>query len=201
MPTFNSEVFFDAVRQHPFNGKLSQGQVDGMNFILRGFRKKYIPTTNILVVAGNVVFAISDIHRRWLAYCLATTFHETAYTMTPVTEYGSQSYLQGKDYYPYIGRGYVQLTWEENYEKCQNAYGEPFLTDPDLALQPDLAAEIMFDGMEHGIFTGVGLPDYFNDTTNDPVGARKIINGTDKDDEIAAYHYDFLDALNLALAA
>jgi putative chitinase len=33
---------------------------------------------------------------------------------------------------------------------------------------------------------------YFNDVTDDPVGARKIINGTDKAELIAGYHRGFL---------
>ena len=41
---------------------------------------------------------------RWLAYMLATVYHECATRMWPTTEYGSQSYLEGKEYYPYVGR-------------------------------------------------------------------------------------------------
>ena len=103
----------------------------------------------------------------------------------------SQTYLQGKDYYPYIGRGFVLLTWEENYLRAGEKVDEDLVGFPDMALEPDIAAAVMFDGMEEGWFTGVSLFDYFNDTTDDPVNARRIINGTDRASEIANYHVSF----------
>ena len=32
--------------------------------------------------------------------------------MQPIVEYGS---LKGEKYWPWIGRGYLRLTWKENY--------------------------------------------------------------------------------------
>lgn len=127
-----------------------------------------------------------------LAYILATTYHETAHTMRPVTEYGSQSYLRSKSYWPYIGRGYVQLTWRENYAK----YG--IADTPEKALDPDFSAYVLIDGMTRGVFTGRKLSDYFNETKNDPVQARRIVNGMDRADLIAGYHYKILAALKRA---
>lgn len=124
-----------------------------------------------------------------LAYALATALHETASTMKPVTEYGSQKYLKGKKYWPYIGRGYVQLTWKNNYAK----YG--IAATPEKALEPDFAAFVMVDGMEKGAFTGKKLSQYFNDKVSDPVGARRIINGTDQAQKIAGYYKSILSAL------
>lgn len=183
MTGFNKTLFFDTVRQDLYNGVLGQKQVDGLNIIMRTWRLKF-------GYGGDY---------RHLAYMLATTHHETAFTMQPITEYGSVKYLQSKPYYPYIGRGYVQLTWDYNYEKAGAACDEDLLNFPDLALEPDLATIIMFDGMEAGWFTGKKLSDYFNASVNNPVGARKIINGTDKDDEIAAYHEYFLKAIYSAI--
>lgn len=181
---FDKEVYFDHVRESLFNGSMSQGQVVGQNFILREWRKRY-------EVEGD--------HRK-LAYMLATTFHETGRTMMPIMEYGSQSYLTSKPYYPYIGRGFVQLTWAENYEKAGVIVEEDLLEFPDLAMQPDLAAIIMFDGMFVGWFTGKKLDDYFSETMNDPYNARRIINGTDCAEEIAEHYVDFLDAITAALS-
>ncbi|MCY1745058.1 hypothetical protein [Ensifer sp. SL37] len=39
------------------------------------------------------------------------------------------------------------------------------------------------------------LADYFNQVDNDPIGARKIVNGTDKPKLIAGYYRNLLDAL------
>lgn len=126
---------------------------------------------------------------RQLAYILATAFHETAGTMQPITEYGSDAYLKAKSYWPFVGRGYVQLTWEGNYKK----YGID--KTPEKALDPVFAAFIIVDGMYNGVFTGVGLPKYFNWTVDDPVNARRIVNGTDQATLIAGYHRQILTAL------
>lgn len=176
------ETFFNKVRATPFGGSLSQSQVDGMNFMLDVFERDY---------------NWPDL--RWLAYAFASAFHETAFTMQPIKEYGSQSYLQSKPYYPYFGRGYVQLTWEDNYRKMGDKLGVNLLGEnKDKALDPQIAAAVMYSGMRDGDFTGKKLATYFSSTVNDPVNARRIINGTDQASTIAKYHEDFFEALNAA---
>ena len=100
--------------------------------------------------------------------------------------------ITGQTYY---GRGYVQLTWKYNYKKLGDLIGVDLLNKPTLALQPDVASEIMFRGMKDGLFTGVGLPRYFKEDQDDPVNARRIINGTDHAADIAKIHAAFLVAL------
>ena len=175
-------IFFSKVRAAPFGGALSQSQVDGMNYMLDVFERDY---------------NWPDL--RWLAYAFATAYHETAFTMQPVKEYGGQSYLQSKPYYPYYGRGYVQLTWEDNYRKMGSKLSVNMLGDhKDRALEPSIAAAVMYVGMRDGDFTGKKLSSYFSSTINDPVNARRIINGTDKAQTIAGYHDKFLAALEAA---
>jgi len=131
---------------------------------------------------------------------LGTAYHETAQTMQPVPEigkgrgraYGAQ--VDGKVYY---GRGYVQLTWRSNYEAMSKVVGEDLVADPDLALQPDIAAKVMFYGMEHGSFTGKKLADYFDGAKSDWLHARRIINGMDRAAQIALYAREFYQALRL----
>jgi hypothetical protein len=65
-------------------------------------------------------------------------------------------------------------------------------------MKPDIAAEILFTGMEDGWFTGKALDDYFNLLATDYVGARRIVNGTDKASLIAGYARDFEEALKAA---
>lgn len=134
----------------------------------------------------------------WRAYALATVWHETDRTMQPIKEKGGAAYFkrmydpqgdrpqvaarlgntQPGDGAKFAGRGYVQLTGRTNYAR----YG---LADrPDDAMKPDVAAHIMRDGMERGIFTGKKLGDYL---PGDYVNARRIINGLDKAPEIAGY--------------
>ncbi len=132
--------------------------------------------------------------RNQAAYVLATAYWETARTMKPVREYGGEKYLQGKPYYPYVGMGYVQLTWEANYRKASQKLGVDFVANPKLLLEPQYSAEILVLGMKEGWFTGKKLSDYITLQRSDFVNARRIVNGTDKAQEIAnlAREYDAL---------
>jgi len=139
-------------------GKLSQSQVDSFNLFFDEW---------------------DGVDKRHLAYILATVWHETAKTMLPIEEYGKG---KGKKYEGlYYGRGYVQLTWLENYKKAtaKNNKGWNFILHPELMLKPECAIWVCFEGMKHGWFTGKKLSDYFNNEKTDPVNARRIINGTD----------------------
>ena len=141
---------------------------------------------------------------RWAAYTLATTYHETSGTMQPIEEYGKGG---GKVYgavdlqtgQRYYGRGLTQLTWKANYERFKMILGKDLVNHPELALEPETAYEIMSIGMRRGFFTGVGLGHYFNNDKNDPVNARRIINGVDCAEKIAGYHAIFLKALDDSL--
>jgi hypothetical protein len=122
--------------------------------------------------------------------------------------YGGKQKLSGERYSSpdeiYYGRGDVQLTWYENYEKMGKLLGVPLLEEPELALVPEISARIMLEGMTKGAsmrgdFTGVSLENYFNAWKDDPVNARRIINGLDKADMIAGYHNKFLTAIKKAL--
>jgi putative chitinase len=185
---FDREIFFDNVRNKLFDGALTQQQVDGCGVILGLWEGQYTGTP------------MSDI--RWLAYILATVFHECATTMWPITEYGSQSYLQGKPYWPYIGRGFVMITWEDNYRHASQQLSltgsRDLVEHPELALDSLISARILFRGMAEGWFTGKKLGQYFNTSKDDPVNARQIVNGNDDDKLIAGYHADFLAALEKA---
>lgn len=168
------KVFFDKVRAAPFGGSLSASQVDGMNRILDEWIRSQIPDL------------------RFLAYMLATVFHETAQTMQPIREYGGEAYLRSKPYYPWVGEGLVQVTWEANARKFGATAPGQLLTWP-LCLKP------LFDGMTRGMFTGKRLADYFNSTSDDPVNARRVINGVDRANLVAHYHGLFLAAIKAAL--
>lgn len=169
--------FFDGVRQQPFSGKLTAGQVSGMTAILDEWERR----------------KLTDL--RMLAYMLGTVKWETDHTMQPIKEGGGINYLKSKRYYPWYGRGYVQLTWQKNYQKFRDRILKLFDADiiatPDLAMRPDIAAYVMFEGMLRGEFTGKKLSDYFTANKADWLSARKIINGTDRQAEIAAISKQF----------
>ena len=190
----NRQTFFNEIGSSLFSGRLTQSQVDGINFKLNAWNQSGLKDP------------------RWLAYMLATSYHETARTMQPIEEYGrgrGKPYGQKLKYsrepytHPdkiYYGRGDVQLTWYENYELMGKLLGIPLLEQPELALRPDISAKIMIEGMtkgksNRGDFTGVSLENYFNATKDDPVHARRIINGLDKANIIAGYHEKFLSTI------
>ena len=166
-------TFFDSVRTTPFGGALTGSQVDGLTRILDEAERR----------------GWSDL--RILAYRLATVFHETGKAMVPVKEGGSDSYLRGKPYWPWVGMGLVQVTWEANGRKFGAAKPEDLLSWP-------ISLRALFDGMDQGVFTGRKVGAYFTDKIDDPAGARHVINGSDKAALIATYHGHFLAALTAA---
>jgi len=176
-------------RLHTYNlfTKANNQQLAGMNAILDEWESK--PSLYL--------------DKRWLAYMLATTYHETAKTMWPIEEFGKgkgRAYglkiKQNKEPYEtpdklYYGRGFVQLTWYENYDKFGKKLKIDLLDNPSLALSLPISTKIMFLGMTQGLFTGVNLGRYFNDEREDWLSARKIINGMDKAELIANYAKKF----------
>lgn len=202
----NRAFFFEHVRQHLFGGKFKQSQVDGLNFILDSWES-----------------ANARKDDRWLAYALGTTHHETDTTMKPIHEYGGKKYFFDKydlagnrpevarrlgntqpgDGALFHGRGYVQLTGRANYKKMEDRFDIDLTSDEtaaDFALGGALAANIMCYGMEKGVFTGKKFADYFNQTTEDWVNARRIINGVDKANVIAGYSRAYYAAISYTVA-
>lgn len=173
---------FAAVRSPLFAGKMSERQAQGVDAILDEAERRGTPSAH-------------------LAYMLATAFLETAKTMQPIAEYGKgagRKYgVKGKYGQVPYGRGYVQLTWDSNYERADKELGlkGALLRDFNLAMRQDIAAKIMFSGMTEGWFTGKKLADYLSGTKADYAGARRIINGTDKAKTIAGHAAVFEAAL------
>lgn len=125
-----------------------------------------------------------------IAYVLATVEHETAYTFKPVREAfymgnKAEAYRRGLGYYPYYGRGYVQLTHKYNYQKYTDILRIDLVRNPDLVMQPKTALFILVDGMAKGRFTGKRLGQYVNGNQTDFAGARRVVNGNDRAHHIA----------------
>lgn len=166
-----------------------------MNLNLQEAKKQGLfPKLSIEQLAGVTVILeccekYGVILKAQVAYIMATAWHESY--LLPITEKGSQAYLKSKKYYPYIGRGYVQLTWKHNYEKQGKRLNAPLVSNPELALDKKIAGDILVYGMKHGEFTGKKLSDYINNVSKDYLNARRIINGTDRAKDIAIYAEKF----------
>lgn len=134
-----------------------------------------------------------------IAYVLATTQWETAQTFKPVKEafWLSEDWRREhlSRYFPYYGRGYVQLTWKNNYQKYSDILGRDLVGNPDQAMEPEVALFVLVHGFKTGTFTGRKITDYINATQTDFVNARRCINGLDKAHEIAALAQEFLKTL------
>lgn len=187
----NRNFFFDNTRRLLFDARMTQGQANGLCAILDEWENNF-----------------ADKDDRWLAYMFATAHHETDRSMSPVEEYGKgknckygkQIRLDGKFYdnpkQLYYGRGFVQLTWYENYLKAGAKLGLDLLNQPELALDTSIATKIMFAGMFDGWFTGKKLGDYFNDHKEDWVNARRIIHGVDRAQLVSSYALKYYGSLS-----
>jgi len=196
----DKQKFFNHVRSMFRGGRLSAAQVHGMELILRRCESMRIAST---------------------AYVLATAFHETGQRMEPVregfarsnegairavtglfdkgiirTNYALPHKDNGQSYY---GRGFVQITWRENYAKLGKMLGVDLENDPDLALDPTIATECLVQGMVHGVYRKNLSLSMIPDRPNlrDYAAARGMINGDVRKNglRIARYAAQFYDGM------
>lgn len=180
----NRKNFFDGYRSNlDPNKKLDKSEVDAIDQFL-----------------DFVDMAYNRLSLYQWSYVFATTFHETNAMFLPVKE----AYWLSEDwrrknlrYFPFYGRGYVQITWKDNYAKFSKQLNEDFVKNPDLVMVPKYAFKIMIDGFINGSFTGKKITDYIyiDKKTGKEVqnykGARRCINGSDKAELIASYAVKF----------
>ena len=140
-------------------------------------------------------------HKSQMAYILATVKHETNDTFQPVREAyylgepKAENHRQTLRYYPFYGRGYVQLTWDYNYRQYSDLLNIDLVNQPDLVMRPDISLFVLVDGMKRGVFTGVCLDDYILGGNVDFYNARRIINGTDAAELIEGYAFTWQTSL------
>lgn len=206
----NNSTFFDSLRKTLFKRGFKQSQVDGINGILKAMDE------------------VGDKDMDTLAYALATAYHETGTRMVPVregfatTDLGARRAVNnlakkrgpnsavakyakpvGPFNHVYYGRGHVQLTWLENYQKASKIAGADLVKDPDKMLDPVISARVLVAGLISGQWGGgkgldayEGADDHLNAT--EAAEARRTVNGKDKATLIAGYHKAFYDALKIA---
>lgn len=192
----NRQKTYENIRKN--FGTLNQKQVEGFEAIFDEYER------------------LKWTDKRHLAYILATIWHEVNKTMEPIAEYGKG---KNRDYGKrlrfnrklynhttniFYGRGHVQNTWIDNYEKLTtaNLEGWDFVLNPELLLKMQPSIWATFFGMKTGLYTGKKLDSYFNNLNNNPIMARSIINGKkkgekypDKAELIATYYHKFLKSI------
>jgi len=174
--------FFATIRSHMRGGKLNATQVKGMEAI----------------IASGAEYC-----NAWIAYVLATADHETGQRFYAVregfgksnaasvravtalynkgrisTNYALPTGPYGLNYY---GRGLVQLTWLENYEKTSKQVGIDLVKYPDRMLDLDISVKAIWAGMLEGTYRKhslqTKLPSTVRPTDAQWRSARNIING------------------------
>jgi putative chitinase len=175
--------FYESVRGPLYKGSLPEWQAEPLRLIVaEGYKRER--------------------NRAETAYVLATAHHETGRFkhMEEIgrgegRDYGEDVLLIRGERRRYHGRGFVQLTWLQNYARMSLLLGVNLVESPEQASKPDVAAAILWEGMIRGLFTGKSLADYRQGDSLDFVQARRIVNGTDRADLIASYATVFHDAL------
>ncbi|ACL61251.1 hypothetical protein [Methylobacterium nodulans] len=220
-------AFYDAVRQQPFGGSLTQSQVDGMNAMLD------MAPPDLLLTA--------------LACCFATAFWETGGAMIPRTEslnYTSAARIKAvwpsrfpteaaaapyvrnpkalaikvyggrlgnapapsTDGWDFRGMGLVQSTGKDNAQRAsvrlrRLGYLTPeqdLVSTPALMLDDRIAAAMLFIGLSEGWYTGKKLAHYFGPQREDPTNARAMVNPDANGLKVAGYYRSFKRALEAA---
>ncbi len=191
----NRAAFFAAIRKSLFGGSLQPGQVERVEILLDAIERADWPLA-------------------YAAYAFGTAHHETA-KWQHLKELGGSTYFtrmydktgerpkvaatlgntEVGDGARFAGRGFVQLTGRANYRKAGTAIGIDLIKEPQRAEEPAIAARLLIWGMETGAYTGKACRDYLDKTPPDYVGARRIINGTDRASMVAGYAREFAAAL------
>ena len=192
--------FFNSIRPCFPGGKLTTKQVAGTKALLE---------------------ECTALPHHHTAYVLATAAHETGFRMQPVREGFASSDEQAariitsmfnrgritRNYskkHPatnqrYFGRGYVQLTWYENYSKTGIALDLDLVNNPGLMLDPEISAKAIVWGMQTGAYRrNKSLnSEIKTGTRNEFIRARDMINGdvSKNGPLVAGYAKFFLNAL------
>lgn len=206
---FNRKKFFDGFREH-IDVRLTQARVAALEELLALIEHdRFVKNTDVAAffLATSMIetaYTWRPIHEYGgRAYFIRRYGSQTAVGK----RLGNDTPEEGADY---AGRGFPQTTGKSNYERLEDALrkfypevvaeferrtGRVFdLTvgdqandkkDPDNMLDPAIAYVSMSYGSRTGLFTGKKVGDYNLRTPSGRLNSRRVINGTDRNKEIA----------------
>lgn len=198
MININKEKFYNEYRQQ--FGRIKRSvTVDNLNTMLEVFSEY----ANAPIGARFTPDTLNE----EMAYVAATIHHETGGTYSAFKEKRQVLAITSRqkevkrlqDRYwnsGYYGRGPIQLTWKFNYLKAGKALGLPLSDDPDILVRNlRVGYLVAVQGMIEGWFTGKKLKDTIT-KWDSFIDDRKIVNGKDQAELIAAYAKKFLKIFN-----
>ncbi len=131
------------------------------------------------IYAGLQAYGIADYNTCRAA--IATIAIETAHKFVPVREafwlddaygyeFGEAWRANNLRYYPYYGRGHIQLTWEDNYKYYGWRIGQDLVTFPDKALVGMVSANVFgLYFFEKGVYLAAQREDWWE--------CRRLVQG------------------------
>lgn len=196
----NREKFYNLYRKY-FESELSQETVDTIEAILNEFDKStetvrkaekmaYMMATvrhevgaKMIPIVENMNYSASRIKQVWPSR-FKSVAEAQPYAHNPA-KLGNKVYAnrlgnggpETGDGYRYRGRGVgAQFTGRVNYERFSKLFNVDLINNPELAMDRELGAKILYKGSMEGLFTGKGLSDYITKNNVDYVNARRVIN-------------------------
>lgn len=163
-------------------------------------------------IVENMCYSQSRIRQVWPSRPEAVKFGSTSTKKCDPAGLGNSVYANRLgngspatgDGYRYRGRGIgAQFTGKVNYEKFSKLFNVDLVNNPDLALDLNLGAKILYKGSIEGLFTGVSLGNYIKSSGVDYKNARRVVNADVglNGSKIAAEAVKFEKILNASLTS
>ncbi|MEL8056274.1 MAG: hypothetical protein AAGK66_08975 [Pseudomonadota bacterium] len=213
----NRQAFYAALRKRDsgvFGTSLSQGQVETVEAILDA--GSHLPLSHLAYAlataygeTGGRLRPIKE-NMNYSARRIPEVFKASRYKGYTLSQLAGNPKLLASvvyanrlgngppssgDGFRYRGHGLVQLTGKSNFRKFGDRIGVDLVSNPERALELNIAVKALIAGIEHGLYTGKKASDYLPGSYYQ---ARRIINGLFAAKEYAAYARAFDKALTVA---